>query len=110
MPGFILTQAAMVMCPHAAPATLLATGVRVLLSGQPVALLADQTIVAGCPLSSLPVPSPCLTVTWLTGSTRLLVGGQPVLLQDSLGLAKNPSQAPQGPPLVLMTQMRASGG
>lgn len=106
MPTPILTAAATVACPHAAPAMIAATGARVLVAGQPAALLSDFTTVAGCPLASLPTPSPCLTVKWLTGSTRVLAGGQPMLLLTSTGLALNPSQAPQGAPLVLAAQPR----
>lgn len=106
MPAPILTAAASVACPHAAPAMIAATGARVLVAGQPAALLSDLTIVAGCPLSAALPPSPCVTVTWLVGSTRVLVAGQPVLLLTSAGLAQNPAQAPQGPPLVIAAQPR----
>ena len=106
MPVPVLTAAATVTCPHAAPALIAATGARVLVAGQPAALLSDLTTVTGCPQASLPTPSPCLTVKWLMGSTRVLVAGQPVLLLSSTGLALNPAQAPQGSPLVLSAQPR----
>jgi hypothetical protein len=106
MPAPILTMAATVACPHAAPAAIAATGARVLVAGQPAALLTDLTTVAGCPLASPPTPSPCVTVIWITGSTRVLVGGQSVLLQTSTGLAQNPSLAPQGAPLIIAAQPR----
>lgn len=108
MPTFIVSQAATVVCPHLAPAALVCTGVRVLVSGQPVMLLSDMGAVAGCPLSASLPPTPCVTVSWVSGSTRVTVGGQPVVLQESVGLAKNPAQAPQGPPQILMTQLRVT--
>jgi uncharacterized Zn-binding protein involved in type VI secretion len=109
MPAPILTLVASVTCPHAAPASIAATGARVLVAGQPAALLSDLTTVAGCPLASQPTPSPCVTVTWIAGSTRMLAGGQPVLLQTSTGLAQNPALAPQGAPLILAAQTRVLG-
>ncbi len=110
MPGAILTAAGMVNCPHAAPGILAASGARVLVAGQPVALLSDMATVAGCPLASVTPPTPCVTVGWMQGSTRVAVAGQPVLLQDSVALAKTAAQAPQGPPLVVPAQTRVIGG
>jgi hypothetical protein len=109
MPGAILTAAGMVSCPHAAPGMLVASGARVLISGQPVALLSDMATIATCPLSSAPTPNPCVTVGWAQGSTRVLVSNQPLLLQDSVGLAKTAAQAPQGPALVVVAQTRVMG-
>jgi len=37
------------------------------------------------------------------------VGGQPVILQNSTGLCQSAEQIPQGPPNVVMTQMRVRG-
>jgi hypothetical protein len=109
MPGFVLTGAAMTACPHAAPGMLAPTGARVLIAGQPVALLSDIAAVAGCPFAPSAVPSPCVTLGWLSGSTRVLAQGQPVLLRDSIGLAKNAAQAPQGPAMILLTQTQVMG-
>jgi hypothetical protein len=109
MPGFVVTGAAMTACPHAAPGMLAPTGARVLIGGQPVALLSDIAAVAGCPFVVVAAPSPCVTLSWPSGSTRVLVQGQPVLLQDSVGLGKNVAQVPQGPAVVLLTQTRVTG-
>lgn len=108
MPGFLLHVGATVMCPHAAPATAVSSNTRVFVSGQPVATMADLFTVTGCAFAP-GGPSPCLTVRWLVPATRVLVNGQPALLQDSTGLCLNPAQAPQGPPVVAITQVRVRG-
>ncbi len=100
---------AVIMCPHGGQATIIPSQTRVLVSGQPVATLADQVLVAGCAFNVLGAPSPCVRVQWLTPATRVLVQGAPAILQSSSGLALNPTQAPQGPPVIVMTQPRVQG-
>jgi hypothetical protein len=115
MPGLVLHAGAQVACFHAAPATVAPAGPRVLVSGQPVATLATLP-VAGCPFQ-VPVPGgtkpqPCVTVNWLMVSARVLVNGQPVLLQTppgpgtGPGLCKSAEQIPQGAPQVRAMQTR----
>ncbi|HEY4573548.1 MAG TPA: hypothetical protein VIJ26_06290, partial [Thermoanaerobaculia bacterium] len=83
---------------------------RVLVSGQPVATLADTTLVAGCAFTVPPgKPQPCIKVQWIVGAVRVMVGGQPALLQTSPGLCQSAEQIPQGPPTVIAGQMRARG-
>jgi hypothetical protein len=38
-----------------------------------------------------------------------MVGGQPAILQSSNGLCLSAEQIPQGPPSVVMTQLRVRG-
>lgn len=106
MPGTLFHVGATAFCPHAAPVTTISSNARVLVSGMPVATLAHQYLVAGCPFTTGAGPSPCLTVRWLTPATRVLVNGQPPILNASTGLCLNPAQAPQGPPVVAGTQTR----
>ena len=48
---------------------------------------------------------PCVTAQWITGATRVLVGGVPVLLQDSQAIC-----APNGTPVqVVVQQPRVRG-
>jgi hypothetical protein len=76
----------------------------------PLATAADTFLVAGCAFQlPPPTPSPCLTVQWLTPAVRVMVNGTPALLQTSAGLCQNPSQVPQGPPIVAATQVRVIG-
>ena len=113
MPGFLVTTASSVQCPHAARATISSSNVRVKAGGTPVALQSDVTTVAGCPFQ-VPIgtgtkPQPCITVRWLVPATRVRVGGTPILLQSSSGLCQSAEQIPQGPPTIVQTQTRVKG-
>jgi len=101
------------ICPHGSTINVITTSMRVLVMGQPVAVLGDMFMVAGCPFQ-IPVgpatkPSPCLTVQWLMPAGRVRVMGKPVLLKSSAGLCFSLEQIPQGPPNVQLTQMRVRG-
>lgn len=100
-------------CAHGGKVTTVSSNTRVTVSGQPVATLNDTYTVAGCPFQ-IPVgpgtkPQPCVKVQWLVPAMRVLVGGQPAILQSSSGLCQSVEQIPQGPPSVVVTQLRASG-
>jgi uncharacterized Zn-binding protein involved in type VI secretion len=113
MPGFLYHVGAQATCFHAAPAATVSANARVLVSGQPVATMADTTTVAGCPFQ-VPVPGgtkpqPCVRVQWTVGAQRVLVNGQPALLQTSTGTCLSVEQIPQGVPAITFTQTRVSG-
>jgi hypothetical protein len=106
MPGFVLHVGATVLCAHGGQATPTAPFPRVTLGGQPVTTVAAPYTIAGC---SMPPPNagngPCVTGQWLVGATRVLAGGQPVLLQASTSIC-----APTGTPMtVAVTQVRVTG-
>jgi hypothetical protein len=114
MPGFLLHVNATMQCTHVAPATVAPAQPRVTVSGQFVATLSNLITVAGCPFQ-IPFgvgtkPQPCVKVQWTMLSTRVLVGGQPALLQASPGpgggVCQSIEQIPQGPPIVGAMQMR----
>ncbi|HNB51773.1 MAG TPA: hypothetical protein PK530_07510 [Anaerolineales bacterium] len=115
MPGFLLHVNAVMQCTHGAPAMTTPTQPRVLVNGQPVATAANLITVAGCPFTIPgPKPQPCVTVKWLMLSTRVLVNGQPALLQPSpsgagTGICQSVEQIPQGPPIIGMVQTRVIG-
>ena len=101
-------------CTHMATVTTPPAQPRVLVSGQPVATLANMLTVAGCPFQ-IPVgagtkPQPCVRVQWSLLSARVLVAGQPALLQAAPGpgaaLCQSAEQIPQGPPMVTTFQTR----
>jgi hypothetical protein len=101
------------ICPHAGQVTTVSSNTRVTVSGQPVATMNDTYTVAGCPFQ-IPVgpgtkPQPCVKVQWLVPALRVLVSGQPAILQSSSGLCQSAEQIPQGPPSVVATQPRVSG-
>jgi uncharacterized Zn-binding protein involved in type VI secretion len=109
MPGFLFHVGAQAMCPHAGQVAVVPTNTRVLVSGQPVATVNDQFLIAGCPFVVAGSPHPCVKVQWLVPAERVLINGQPAILQTSTGLCLAPDQAPQGPPIVVATQVRVGG-
>ncbi len=73
----------------------------------PVALLTDTFLIAGCPFTIPPgVPQPCLTAQWLVPTVRVLINAMPAVMQTSVGLCLSPEFIPQGPPMVVTTQVR----
>jgi hypothetical protein len=110
MPGFIVHVGASAICPHGGQVSAVPSNTQVLVGGQPVVTLADFFPIAGCSFTVPPgVPQPCIEVQWLVPATSVLVNGEPVILQDSVGLCLSPEQAPQGPPTVVSTQTKVTG-
>lgn len=116
MPGLLLHATAAMTCTHAAPATIVPTQARVLVSGQPVAVVGDMITVAGCPFQ-VPVgpgtkPQPCVTVKWVMVSARVTIMGKPALVQagpgPGAGICQSAEQIPQGPPVVSALQARVT--
>lgn len=110
MPGFLVHVGASAICPHGGQVSVVSTNVRVKAGGQPVATLADTYPIAGCAFTVPgPKPQPCVKVQWLTPAARVLIGGQPAILQASNGLCLSAEQIPGGPPNVVATQVRVKG-
>jgi hypothetical protein len=110
MPGPVYHVGAQGMCPHAGQLSTVSSNTRVLVGGQPAATFADVSTIAGCPFQ-VPVgagtkPQPCVSVKWLVPATRVMVNGQPALLQTSTGLCLSAEQIPQGPPTITVNQTR----
>ena len=105
MPGFLLHQGAVVTCLHGGQAQPTAPNPRVTVSGQPVTTVSPPYVVAGCPFVPPAGNGPCVTAQWIVGATRVMAGGQPVLLQDSQAIC-----TPTGTGLlILTTQVRVRG-
>lgn len=105
MPGFLLHQGATVLCIHGGQAQATAPNPRVKVAGQPVVTQPTPHTVAGCPFTTGGSPQPCVTAQWITGATRVLAGGQPVLLQDSQAVC-----TPNGTGVnIVATQTRVRG-
>ena len=83
MPGFVVHAGAVVTCMHGGQAQPTAPTPRVLVSGMPVSTLATPYVVAGCPFVPLAGNGPCVSGQWVVGSTRVLVGGAPLVVQSS---------------------------
>ena len=104
MPGFVLHLGATVLCAHAGQAQPTAPNPRVLVSGQPSVVMTAPYVVAGCPYVTGGAPTPCITAQWMTGATRVLSNGQPLLLIDSQAVC-----VPNGTPLMIVaTQTRVT--
>ncbi len=104
MPGFLLHLGATVMCSHSGQALPTAPDPRVTVSGQPVVTLTSPYTIAGCALPPN-AGGPCVTAQFVTGATRVMVDGAPVLLMDSQAIC-----APTGTPLLItVTQTRVMG-
>jgi hypothetical protein len=87
---------------HGGQAQPTAPNPRVLVSGQPVTTLAAPYVVAGCPFVPPGGNGPCVTGQWVSGSTRVFVGGAPLVLQSSQAVC-----TPTGTGLlVIATQTR----
>lgn len=110
MPGFLMHIGSTAICPHSGQVSIISSNSRVLVSGMPVATLKDTWMVTGCAFTVPPgKPQPCIKVQWLVPASRVLVGGQPVILQTSTGMCQSTEQIPQGAPTVIATQTRVSG-
>jgi hypothetical protein len=103
MPGMLIQQGAVVMCAHGAPAMPTIPNPSVLLMGLPSCTLPGPWAVAGCPAAAALMP-PCVTATWVMGTTRVMSFGQPLLVQSGVSIC-----TPSGLPLVpVVTQLRVS--
>jgi hypothetical protein len=110
MPGPLFHVGAAAICPHGGQVTVISSNSRVLVGGMPVATMGDTYVVAGCAFTVPPgKPQPCVKVQWLVPATRVMVNGQPPLLQTSTGLCQSAEQIPQGPPTIVSTQTRVVG-
>jgi hypothetical protein len=100
MPGYLLHQGISITCPHGGSGQLTPANTKVTVGGQPVAVVSDQTTIAGCAFNVSNVPSPCVLVQWQMPATRVTVGGTPALLSSSIGLCMSAASVPQGPATV----------
>ncbi|MBL4686739.1 MAG: hypothetical protein JKY37_19230 [Nannocystaceae bacterium] len=105
----VLTTASQVTCMHGGVTTHVPSNVRVKALGSEVLVATDQNAVAACGFAPGGASSPCVTVQWTVPSARVKVLGQPVLLQNSVGLGSNAAQAPQGLAIVIVSQPRVQG-
>lgn len=99
--GYLLDASSTILCAHAGQSQPAAPNPRVTVAGQPSILQTTAYTVAGCGLTGTPTP-PCATAQWITGSTRVTSGGQPLAMMDGQSIC-----APTGTPLsVVVAQPR----
>jgi hypothetical protein len=109
MPGPLAHVGAVAMCPHGGMVLEIPSAPRVLVSGMPVATMADQYLVVGCVFNIAGAPHPCIRVQWVVPAVRVTAGLMPVIPQAAVGLCLAADQAPQGPVVVSSTQPRVIG-
>ena len=102
----ILQFGCTMMCPHGGQVQAVPSQTKVLLEGQPALLASDTFLILGCPFVIGTVPSPCVSVTWTAPATQVQIGGQPPLLQTSLGRCNSAAGAPQGIALISSVQTK----
>ncbi len=105
MPGYLVTAASTLMCPHAGPVTIVSENETVLGEDGPLCTLEDVFIVQGCPQTQ-PGLSPCMTVAWLESATRVFIEGVPALLTPGETFCDG---VPPGPATVVFCQSRVWG-
>jgi hypothetical protein len=109
MSGQAVTVGATLLCAHAAPVSIASSNARVLLGGQPAVTASDTFSVVGCTFTAGPKLQPCVQVQWLEPAQRVLVGGQPLVLDSSSGVCMSAEKIPQGQPTIVATQLRVKG-
>jgi hypothetical protein len=98
MPGFLVQVGATVLCAHAGQATPTVPNPRVTLGGAPSVLISSPYMIAGCTLPPPPTANgPCVSGQWLTGTTRVLSNGQPLVVQSGTSIC-----APSGTPMMVV--------
>jgi hypothetical protein len=106
----LLHVGAQIICPHGGQVVGTPGSARVLVAGNPVATVADTTVITGCAFTVLATrPRPCQTLRWYAPATHVLVGGHPALLQSSSGVCLSADKHPQGSPTVVTAQTRTMG-
>jgi hypothetical protein len=105
----MLTTASVLMCPHGGTVQAIPSSTSVQFGGAPVVTAADTFMIAGCAFVIGIVPSPCLTVQWVSPGLQSQVNSNPTLTESSIGLCLAATQAPQGPVTISSTQPQVTG-
>lgn len=98
MPGPLVPFGSQVLCMHGGSATATTPNSSVLAGGVPTVVISAAWTVAGC---AMPAPTagngPCVSGQWLTGTTRVLSNGQPLVVQTGSSLC-----TPTGTPMMAL--------
>jgi hypothetical protein len=107
MPGYLLTTASTIQCPHGGQATLFTSNARVMADGAPVLLVSDVHPVTGCAFTLPgPKPSPCIRIEWASPAGKSDIGGTAPLVKSSVGKCLSAEGAPQGVAIIANTQTK----
>jgi hypothetical protein len=107
MSGNTLTISATLQCPHGGTVQIVPGSPRIKVDGISAALATDAFTISGCPFQLPgPIPSPCVIVQWLVTDLRVKAGGAATLSQSSVGICLSAAHVPQGPVVIVNTQVR----
>ena len=109
MPDELLHVDITAQCPHAGSISVISSNNNVKVSGKPVATQNDNYPISGCPFTVGTKPQPCVNVKWIVPASRVKVNNNPVIFKTSTGICQSAEQAPQGPPNIIVTQIRVKG-
>jgi hypothetical protein len=105
----VLTKASTVMCMHGGSATVSSPSQSdAKADGSEILTESDKHDVSGCSFNISGSPSPCMTIEWSLGSSKVKAGGNKVLTQASIGQCKSGAGAVQGVATVANTQSKVS--
>jgi len=97
MPVPVITVASIMLCPHNASVLATSSQADLIIDGAAALLVSDTIVVKDCPfVLDDGTPSPCVNVTWVNSASSLLVNGDPVLLQTSIGTCNSALGVVQG--------------
>lgn len=80
----LLTAASAVLCSHGGSGFPIVSEPRVRSDGQPLIALDSPWVNSGCPGAG-PAGIRCSTATWLSGTSRVLASGRPLVSASSIG-------------------------
>ena len=111
MPGPLFHAGATGNCPHGGIISAISSNTRVLVNGMAAVTVSDFTSISGCPFIIMPAnkSQPCVKVQWITPATKVLICGQPAVLQTSSNLCLSAEQIPQGQGMINNNQTRVTG-
>ena len=105
MPSPLFTSSTMALCPHGGR-IFAPSQARVIVGGAPVLTVLNAGMITGCPCLAGDRPDPCISVRWDGHTTRVLIEGQPAVLQAGAGVSLTAAQEPAGPVSVISSQER----
>jgi hypothetical protein len=102
MSGKLVTVTSVVQCTHAGLAVPTQVNTRVLVGGAPTVSVTSLYSVVACALTG--TAPHCAICTWLSGTTRVTSGGQPLVIDTSQSTCIATGQ----PLRVVIAQQRVS--
>ena len=103
-PGYIVTTASVIQCPHGGTASIPHVLESVLIDGQPAAVADAVGGVAGCPFQPA-----CRQITWIVDDAALRVDGRPLLTTGTVGMCESGEGDANGAPRFVTNQLRVEG-